>query len=392
MVQLIGLLKEAGFDITFATSARQTPFMLHTDALGVRSHSIELNNPSFDAFIADLKPAIVVFDRYMTEEQFGWRVAETCPEAIRILNMEDVHCLRLVRQKAIETGVEFEPKMLLLDETAFREIASIYRSDLTLVISEAEMVLLKETFGIPAFLLHYLPLLWDEKPAPKRTHPAFEERQDFVTIGNFRHPPNLDSVFYLKEEIWPLIRKELPQAKLHVYGAYTPQKVADLHDESSGFLIRGRAVEVNQVMAQCRVCLAPLRFGAGLKGKIFYALMSGTPVVTTPIGAEGLFKGSEIKDVSRSTPQEFAHLSVKLYTDKNIWSKNSDASTLLIKQRFKKARFSDQLTQKLQALQVICTENRERNFVGSMLQHHSLLSTRYLSKWIAEKNKKPNQL
>ncbi len=392
MVQLIGLLKESGFDITFATSARQTQYMLQPDKLGVSSQIIELNNPSFDRFIGDLNPAFVIFDRYMTEEQFGWRVAETCPNAIRILNMEDVHCLRLARQRAIETGVEFEPKMLLLDETAFREIASIYRSDLTLVISEAEMALLKETFGIPAFLLHYLPLLWDEKPAPKATNPTFEDRQDFVTIGNFRHPPNLDSVFYLKKEIWPLIRKELPEAKLHVYGAYIPQKAADLNDKSSGFLIRGRAAEVNQVMEQSRVCLAPLRFGAGLKGKIFSALAADTPVVATDIGAEGLYKDSEIPGTICLSPKVFARQAVKLYTDKTYWSTCSETGKMLIQQRFNRSLFADKFTQKLHALQVVFTENREQNFVGSMLQHHSLLSSRYLSKWIVEKNKKPNQM
>src|SRR5699024_7195355 len=117
------------------------------------------------------------FDRFITEEQFGWRVAEQCPQTLRILDTEDLHCLRRARKKAINEERSFAPEDLLNEETAKREIASIFRCDLSLVISEYELKLLQDLFKIDKTLLHYLPFMLD--PIGKdtvRSWPAFDER------------------------------------------------------------------------------------------------------------------------------------------------------------------------------------------------------------------------
>src|SRR5699024_1610660 len=124
-------------------------------------------------------------------------------------------------------------------------------------------------FQVDKNLLHYLPFMLDSVDENIIQHwPLFEDRNHFVTIGNFRHPPNWDAVLYLKNEIWPNIRRKLPKAELHVYGAYPSEKVNALHQPAEGFKIMGRAQSAEAVVRKAKVSLAPLRFGAGLKGKL----------------------------------------------------------------------------------------------------------------------------
>lgn len=184
------------------------------------------------------------------------------------------------------------------------------------------MELLQDFFGVPKNLLVYLPFMVEKIGETETTNwKSFEERTDFMTIGNFKHLPNYDGVLYLKEEIWPIIRQQLPQAKLHIYGAYPTIKVEQLHTEKDGFLIHGHVKSSWNVTESAKICLAALRIGAGLKGKIIEAMQCGTPCVTTSIGTEGLngdlgFSGS-IADNS----QNFAAAAIELYTDKEKWLK-----------------------------------------------------------------------
>ena len=171
------------------------------ESLNVQVVEILLNHSSFDFFVKDLNPEVVLFDRFMTEEQFGWRITENCPDALRILDTEDLHFLRKTRQQSISSSSgsanDFD-----LNDIAKREIASIYRSDLSLIISEAELKILIDKFKIDCSLLLYLPFMLDlnENPEQKQ-HSSFSERTDFVSIGNFLHPPNSDVIFYLKNDI-----------------------------------------------------------------------------------------------------------------------------------------------------------------------------------------------
>ena len=131
-----------------------------------------------------------------------------------------------------------------------------------------------------------------ELPEDARTAaPGFEPRRGFATIGTFHHPPNVDSARWLAAEVWPLIRRELPTATMRVYGAYPTAAIESLHAPKDGFLVEGFAPTVGGAMDGARVLLAPLRFGAGIKGKIVDAWMRGLPAVTTPVGAEGMVPG-----------------------------------------------------------------------------------------------------
>jgi hypothetical protein len=139
MVQLTSIFKQQGFEVTFASPAMDSDYMIDVEALGVSKKSIALNCSSFDVFVKELNPSIVLFDRFMMEEQFGWRVAENCPDALRLLDTADLHCLRLARQKAFKEKRLYSTDDLLVEDVAKKEIASVLRCYVSLMIAECEM-------------------------------------------------------------------------------------------------------------------------------------------------------------------------------------------------------------------------------------------------------------
>ncbi|MEZ7507070.1 glycosyltransferase [Flavobacterium sp. Arc2] len=386
MLQLISLFKEEGFIVTFASPAMNSDFMVDLELEGVVKQTITLNSSSFDDFVKELNPSIVLFDRFMMEEQFGWRVSENCPDALRLLDTEDLHCLRVARQKAFKEKRPFVEIDLLVEEVAKREIASILRCDLSLMISEYEMELLRGIFKIESSLLFYLPFL-SEGMSNVDKLPSFEERKNFIFIGNFLHEPNWNAVQYLKESIWPLIKKQLPDAILHVYGAYPSQKVLQLNNSKERFIIKGRAANAYEVVRQARVVLAPLRFGAGIKGKLLEAMQCGTPSVTTTIGAESMHGGLPWNGFVTDDPLVFAKDSVRLYDDRSTWLQAQKNGVDIINLRYLRELYEDDFIEHIKNLQANLQQHRLNNFMGSLLQHHTLKSTMYMSKWIEEKNK-----
>ena len=387
MLQLIDVFRFENYKITFATPCAKSDNAFDLKSIEVDTVEIELNNSSFDVFVKELNPSIVLFDRFMMEEQFGWRVAEQCPDALRILDTEDLHCLRKGRQQSYKDNKPFDD-YYLFNETAKREIASIYRCDLSLIISEAEMDILNNHFKVDEQLLCYLPFLLNEITLEEQENlPNFEDRNHFITIGNFLHEPNYNAVLYLKESIWPIIRNQLPQAEMHVYGAYVSQKVNQLNNSKEGFLIKGFAEDVNLVMKQAKVCLAPIRFGAGLKGKLIDAMQNGTPCVTTSIGAEGMYGDYYPNGFVEDDAQEFADKAVELFRNKLLWEAKQQNGFKAINKRFLKGVFLNLFLRRVETLRANLETHRLQNFNGSMLLHHSLQSTKFMSKWIEEKNK-----
>jgi glycosyltransferase involved in cell wall biosynthesis len=388
MEQLLLLFKEWGWKVTFATPALDSNFMIHLEDIGVEKKSIALNCSSFDEFVQELNPSIVLFDRFLMEEQFGWRVAEFCPNALRILDTIDLHCLRLSRQKAFKEKRDFQFDDLLTEDISKREIASILRCDCSIMVSEFEMDLLKNTFKINASLLYYLPLLLEPVSQDEiQQWLLFEERKDFIIIGNFLHEPNWNSVQYLKETIWPLIRKEIPEANLLVYGAYPSQKVLQLHQPKEGFHIMGRADDAQEVVSKARIVLAPLRFGAGIKGKLLEAMQCGTPSVTTSIGAESMFGDLPWNGFIKDNPEDFAAKAISLYQDKTTWIQAQKNGIQIIEKRYLKSNFVSEFKDYIRTLQNNLKQHRLNNFMGALLQHQTLQSSKYMSKWIEAKNK-----
>ncbi len=387
MQQLVDFFLREHYQITFASAAAQSPYSLDLAKMGVQTQTILLNDESFDDFVQQLNPEVVLFDRFMIEEQFGWRVAEHCPNALRILDTEDLHFLRLARQKAAEQNRAFEADDLYSD-TAKRELASILRCDVSLIISEFEYDLLIDQFNISADLLCYVPFLTDEiSEAEMHKWPSFDARKNFVFIGNLMHPPNWDAVVQLKKNIWPQLSKQLPEASLLIYGAYTPPKAEQLHKPSERFYIMGRANSALEVIAQARIMLAPIQFGAGVKGKLLEAMQAGTPSVTTTIGAEAMHINNRWNGFIADEPAAFISAAVRLYTDESLWQQAQKTGLEMLQERYDKKKFETILKDRTDALFLNLKAHRQKHFLGQILHHHTLGSTRYMAKWIEAKNK-----
>ena len=401
VMQILEVFLQQGWDITFSSPAGFGEQRADLTAMGIREVPIELNSSSFDEFISELAPDIVLFDQFMMEEQFGWRVEKHCPDALRVLESCDLQSLRHGRHqrlkerlKASEDNNDFsnlfakasreEFEHMANTDLAKREIASFYRCDLTLMVSEVEVELLVEQFRFPRNLLHWCPLMVD---VPTHAPVPFEDRAHFLHIGNFRHAPNWDAVLWLKTAIWPLIREQLPGAQLHIYGAYTPPKATALHNVAQGFHVMNWAEDALQVMSATRVCLAPLRFGAGIKGKIVDAMLCGTPNVTTPIGAEAMHDEEAWPGAVTRTAQEFAARAVQLHNDNALWLSAQNQARALLASRYQSSIHGPALIERLVACQRHLSDIRRDNFTGSMLRHHHHKSTQYMAQWIEAKNR-----
>ncbi|MGO2276612.1 glycosyltransferase [Pseudoalteromonas nigrifaciens] len=384
MMSLLNAFRAQNWQVEFATPALRTEHMVNLDDFGISSQSIALNCESFDDYVKAYAPDIVMFDRFMMEEQFGWRVDKHCPNALKILDTEDLQCLRNARHEAHKGEREFTTNDLHSD-IAKREIAAILRCDLSLIISSYEMSLLNDVFKIEPSLLHHLPFMVDLNTLPTSTK-TFEQRQHFMTIGNFRHAPNWDAVLYL-QQIWPLIHKQLPKAELHIYGSYPPPKATALNNPKSGFLIKGWADNAFEVMQSARVCLAPLRFGAGIKGKLLEAMIMQTPSVTTNIGSEGMHNELSWPGKIANTAEDFANAAVEMYNNQSEFEQAQQDGNTLLNTLYDKAQLSAALIQKVDSISSDLNAHREKNFTGQMLKHHTMRSTQYMSQWIAEKNK-----
>ena len=387
MLQLIELFLKQDFKITFASTAQKSEKAISLNSLGISEVSISLNSPSFDSFIKELQPTIVMFDRFMAEEQFGWRVAENCPNALRILDTEDLHFLRKVRHQQLKKSEELTSVALLKSDETKREIASILRCDLSLIISTYEMDLLKSIFKIDKNILYHLPFLLDgiDENQTKQWK-SFEERKHFIFIGNFFHKPNIDAVITLKNEIWSKIKENLPEAQVHIYGAYITQQIQELHNKKDGFIIKGFVENAKEVVENARIVLAPLRFGAGIKGKLTEAMICGTPSVTTQIGAEGMTVNKLWNGFVEEDFSDFALAASKLYQNQSTWEKSQKNGVEIINNMYDKEKLSSPFIHQVEELQKNLEKHRANNFIGSLLQHQTLQATKYMSKWIEAKN------
>ncbi len=402
MVQLLDEFQQAGWRVTFASAALPSEHRLDLPARGITEAAIELNSDRFDAWLIEQKPDAVLYDRFMTEEQFGWRVERSCPEALRVLDTEDLHSLRaargaLLKRRQVQTsteqarqsvGPELAGSDVLFNEMADsdllqRELASIYRSDLSLMISSFEMDLLIQRFGVSPQLLMYLPLWTSAEPNLL----SFEARRHFVSIGNFRHPPNWDAVLWLKHDLWPRVSTELPDAELHLYGAYPPPKATALSNAKQGFRVRGWTNDARAVMGAAKVCLAPLRFGAGLKGKLLDAMACGTPSVTTSIGAEAMAAEADWPGAVANDTEALVQAAVALYRDPQQWQRGQDQCRSILSARFSPDRFRGQLLDRIRQISDQRISHRRNNIIGAMLRLHQQRSTQYMSQWIEAKNR-----
>lgn len=387
MLQLLESLMLGGYQICFACAAKPSPYAEDLESMGIAVCPIKLNHPSFNTFLQSIKPDIVLYDRFMTEEQFGWRVSQECPQALTILDTEDLHLLRYARKESVKKNTDID----LYNPISKRELASILRCDLSLIISQAELQLLQDTFQVPASLLWYIPFMEEALSADAfKQFPAFEHRKHFMFIGNYLHEPNVDAVETLRKEVWPILRKKLPNSELHIYGAYVTPHIQQMHKPEEGFIVKGRATHARNTLSAYRMLLAPLRFGAGLKGKFLDAIHAGTPSLTTTIGAEGIGGAEQWAGVICKDYSDMIQQALCLYADKTLWKQAQVRGIRINNTCFGKSYFQQAFVQKLRKLQQTISAHRKQHFLGEIMRMDTINSKKYMSLWIQEKNQSPD--
>lgn len=346
------------------------------------SKLIEVNQSSVDIFLKELQPKIVLFDRFVAEEQFGWRVRENCPNAVTILDTEDLHFLREARAIAYQkkqslSNIDYHTPIM------HREMASVHRCDITLLISSYEFNLLVEEFSIPETQLLLLPFLWEAKETIKSTE--FSERKNLVTIGNLKHEPNRALVKWIYQ-YWEWFRKAIPGVEMHVYGAYADAAMRQLHQPKKGFYLKGACGNVEETLSKYKIMLATVPFGAGLKGKMMDALQYQLPVITNSVGMEGIGTKEDWNSLIVENVEEAINLIKKLYYSEEEW-KNSMRNYPKLLSYFAKEQWVKTFWQKLEPIIHDVWLHRKKHYRIGMMNQQNMQASRYLSKWIVEKNK-----
>lgn len=256
-----------------------------------------------------------------------------CPKAKFIFDTVDIHHLRELREAEL---FKDENKKNYALQTKKLEIEAIRRTDCTIILSVAEEKLIRKE--IPNAKLVVIPLIRDI-PGPQFPR---EELHDICFIGGFLHQPNRDAIHYFVDYIWPLVSVRLSSVKFRIMGSNIPPDILALQSDS--VVIDGFVPDLKTSFAKCRLSVAPLRYGAGLKGKIASSLGFGIPCVATTIAAEGMGTGECFGVEIADEPYEFAEKIVHLYTDHQHWSELSRSGLKYVTQEFSvqanKKRFS----------------------------------------------------
>ena len=250
--------------------------------------------------------AAVLLSRYAVASVWLPLVRALVPGIRVIFDTVDLHYLREARAAAVsgESGKR-------VVATRQRELDLIAASDCTLLTSSVELDLVRRE--LPAARLELLGNI-HRVHEPRR---RFAERRDLLFIGGFQHPPNADAVRWFAEAVLPLLRERLPGVVLHVIGTADAQARRTL--AGNGIVMHGRVDDIDPWLDGCRVSIAPLRFGAGVKGKINTAMSCGLPVVATTVAAEAMGLSDEDDVLLADTPEAFADAVVRAYIDEALW-------------------------------------------------------------------------
>ena len=236
-----------------------------------------------------------------------------CPQAKIIFHTSDLHFLRFERQAEVEKSAKLREESAVLKE---RELATMQRTHATIVHSSVEKEMLDEMLG---WKDHSRIFVFGWAIPIFRTTKPFGERDGIVFVGGYQHGPNVDAVDYFVGEIFPAIRAQLPKARFLIVGSKAPERFR--HFNVDGIELIGYVKELGSLLDKCRLSVAPLRYGAGTKGKIYTSLSHGLPCVSTSIGAEGMNLVDEREVLVANGAAEFAEKVVRLYEDESLWNR-----------------------------------------------------------------------
>ena len=241
-------------------------------------------------------------------------VRQYCPHAKTLYHTVDLHYLRLQREAQMRNdaaGLAWAAEMKQLELGAMRAVNA------SIVLSTAELEMLRRE--LPTEKIHLFPMIMDVR-GTDRGYPA---RRDIIFVGGYRHPPNIDAVRFFALEVMPHLRGRLPGVRFHAAGSNPPAEILELACED--VIIHGFVAELNPLLDSMRISVAPLRYGAGIKGKIGTAMASGLPVVATSIAAEGMSLTDGANILVADGAPAIASTVARLYDDEVLWNRLSRA-------------------------------------------------------------------
>lgn len=257
---------------------------------------------------------MVILSRHYVAQSHLPLVRRFAPQARVVFDTVDLHFLREEREARVAGSAAL---MQAAQATRARELALVEAADLTLVVSPVERDLLAtEAPGASVAVLSNVL----ELPASVA---ARDGRRDLLFVGGFRHPPNVDAVRWLVEAVLPVARRRLPELRCHIVGADAPAEVLALGDQP-GVVLHGHVPALDGLLAGCLVSVAPLRYGAGVKGKVNQAMAWGLPVVATGCAVEGMHLRAGEDALVANTPEAFAEAIVRLHEDAALWRRLSE--------------------------------------------------------------------
>ena len=206
-----------------------------------------------------------------------------------------------------------------------KELEIYSRADCLIAVSDPDAEVLKKHFSQKK--VSTLPLIY---PINRSSVP-FSARKDLLFVGNFVHPPNSDAVVHFNGRILPLLRKKLPGVKTYIVGSNSIPLLEGF--ASDDLILTGYVPSMQPFLDSCRVNIAPLRYGAGMNGKVLESMAAGLPVVATPVVAAGI--ASEVGGMLiAEDPEEFVDAIVRLYNDEQLWNSIRDQAYDLVQSRF----------------------------------------------------------
>ena len=316
-LNLMRMLKQFGLHVTFFPNSNPAHCGRYTRDLQRRG--IEC---LYRPFVARLEPwlekhgrelRVVVLSRVSQASAVLPLVRDLAPQATIVFNTVDIHFLRLAREAELASD---SIKLQESERIRRAELEVIAKVDLTLVVSKHEKEMLRSL--VPEAKIGWLPL---PREIPGRSENSITKRRDIVFLGGFDHLPNRDAVEYFLKEIWPLILSEEPRAHFVIAGSKIPKEYWEFSQQ--GVEVRGFVEDLEPFFAEARVSVAPLRYGAGQKGKVVTSFSYGVPVVCTPVAAEGMEISNGEHALVAESARDFAASVLRVVRDDSLWERLS---------------------------------------------------------------------
>ena len=262
---------------------------------------------------------LVYITRYSVAAEILGEIRRHHPDVPVVFNNADLHFLRAMRDAMDEPGPGKREEAEAVREA---ELAVMRSVDLTLSYNPVEHAVIQSHAQEARVAL----CPWVVEPRP--VGPDFSTREGIAFLGGYRHPPNRRAVEFFVREVMPLLRHQRPGIRFHVYGSSIPPEFAAL--AADDVVLEGYIETVDLALDRARLFVAPLRSGAGIKGKVLEALASGLPSILSPIAAEGTGVRDGLEALIAETPQQWADAIVSLYDDAERWDRMADAARTFV--------------------------------------------------------------